>query len=251
MPRFGLIGKSLSHSFSKKYFTAKFEKEKRIGYFYDLFPLDKIDDIQSLVKNYPDLLGLNVTIPYKTSVIPFLNKVHSVASITGAVNTVVIQRKTNDIQLIGFNTDVIGFELSLNEFLKGEVVSALILGNGGSAKAVAYVLNKQNIPYLIITRNPKEINELNYEAIDASLIASHKLIINCTPLGTFPQEFQFPAIPYQYLTTSHYLFDLVYNPEETAFLKKGKEKGCRVTNGLQMLYYQADAAFDKWLENKG
>ena len=241
---FGLIGFPLSHSFSKKHFSNKFLKEGIENCFYDLFPLEKIDQFPTLIEAHRNLKGLNVTLPYKELVIPFLDDVDESAKGVGAVNTI----KVNKGKLIGFNTDVFGFEKSLKQFLRQHIHSiqnALILGTGGAAKAVKFVLSKNEIPYSSVSRNAQK-GDFTYNDLDEKLIKSHQLIINTTPLGMVPKSNTFPNLKYSFLDSNHFLFDLVYNPEKTVFLIKGLEQGCSVMNGLPMLYYQAEKAWEIW-----
>ena len=240
--RFGLIGFPLTHSFSKKYFTEKFEKEGLSKDFqYDLFPIENASDFKNIIGLYPELKGLNVTIPHKESVLPLLDEIDQSASTIGAVNTIKIEKgKTK-----GYNTDVIGFKESLQTFLRGTPnKQALILGTGGAGKAVAYVLQQMNISFEWVSRGSVK-GVLNYSNLKGSL-NDFKLIINTTPLGTYPNVDACPDIPYQELTNHHFLFDLVYNPTTTTFMKKGLDANCKVINGLEMLHLQADAAWEIW-----
>lgn len=239
---FGLIGYPLGHSFSKKYFTQKYERENINDCRYELFPLEDISQFSGLIDSQPSLAGLNVTIPYKETVIPYLHHLDSAAQSIGAVNTIFKAQG----KLIGFNTDSIGFEQSLESLsFDWRDARALVLGTGGAAKAVMYVLKKENIPFKIVSRTPKEEN-LAYEQIDQNTIEEHALIINTSPVGMFPQTEACPAIPYQYINEKHLLYDLIYNPEETTFLHRGKQKGAQTVNGLAMLQLQAEAAWAIW-----
>ena len=243
MKTYGLIGYPLEHSFSKKYFTAKFKKEGISDARYELFPLPDINDFQKLILKNPELEGLSVTIPHKETVIPFLYELSQEAKEIGAVNTIEIIRNKNTIHTKGYNTDVYGFSKSLKESGR-EFRRALILGSGGASKAVAYALTEIGTEYHIVTRNKKNKSKrfLTYNELDKSVIRESELIVNTTPLGTFPKPEQAPDIPYNYLNESHFLFDLVYNPPETLFIKKGKAQGASASNGLKMLHYQADKA---------
>lgn len=244
MRKFGLIGFPLSHSFSKKYFTDKFQKEGISDCEYELFPLKSIEELPDLLKKYPDLAGLNVTIPYKQAVFPYLNAVEKNAQAVGAVNVIKIQNG----QLLGFNSDTYGFGQSLFHFLnkdKTQVERALILGTGGAAKAVAYVLKLLKIEYKLVSRSAKN-GDLTYETLTPDIVKNHHLIVNTTPLGTFPKEKTYPALPYNALSSKHYLFDLVYNPEKTLFLAKGEAQGAKIRNGLEMLELQAEKSWDIW-----
>jgi len=241
MRQFGLIGFPLSHSFSKKYFTEKFEKEGWQDCQYDNHPIDAITQLPDLLQSYPLLEGLNITIPYKEQVIPFLYKQSPVVKETGACNCI----KIADGRLTGFNTDVTGFELSLKERLAPHHKNALILGTGGAAKAVEYVLNKLGIAYRYVSRSPAE-GRLVYEAVTPELLATFTLIINTTPLGTYPNINELPPLPYSALGSSHYLFDLVYNPAKTLFLQKGEAQGAVIKNGHDMLIIQAEESWKIW-----
>jgi len=241
MKQYGLIGKTLKHSFSKKYFSEKFLKEGIKDAQYELYPLAEISDFLNLLKTKKDLHGLNVTIPYKEAILPYLNQIDDAAKDIGAVNTIKIQ----DGSLIGYNTDAYGFQKSLKPFLSPLHERALILGTGGASKAVAYVLKQIGIDYKYVSRHPLT-NGFTYEDINEHVMAHFKLIINCTPLGTFPNIDDKPNIPYQHLTADHYLYDLVYNPSETSFLKEGVAKGCITQNGLDMLIGQAEKTWEVW-----
>ncbi len=240
---FGLIGYPLGHSFSKQYFSDKFIAEGFNNLTYQNFPITDINNLRELIVTQPNLFGLNVTYPYKETIIPFLDKLDETASETGAVNCVKILRKEEEIRTIGFNTDIYGFKSSLLSELKEWHKPALILGTGGSSKAVSFVLRQLGIKYKFVSRN-KQAENLNYEDLSLEIIKNHKLIINTTPLGMFPDTDAFPMIPYDGLTSQHFLFDLIYNPDETLFLKFGKENSCTVMNGLEMLHGQADKALE-------
>lgn len=244
MKIYGLIGHPLSHSFSKKYFEEKFEKENITDSKYELFDIDTIEKISGIFNNNPTLKGLNVTIPYKESVFEYLDKVDAVAQKIGAVNTIKIDSTTK--QKIGFNTDYYGFKKSLKPFLDKHHQRALILGTGGASKAVHYVLEELNIDSLFVSRNPKKDNEIGHNELNNYVIQHHQLIINTTPVGMYPNISEKPNIPYQYLTPQHLLYDLIYNPLETAFLTKGKSKGCTTLNGLDMLKMQAEKSWEIW-----
>lgn len=238
---YGLIGKTLRHSFSKKYFTQKFIKESLDNCEYNNYELVDISEFSILTKNTPGLEGLNVTIPYKGEVIPYLNKLDEATETIGAVNTI----KLIEGKLYGYNTDVIGFENSLKPLLQKHHTKAIILGTGGAANAVKYVFAKMGIEFISVSRSTKE-NAITYTNIDETILKNYYIIINTTPLGTFPNVEEYPKIPYKHLTKKHLLYDLVYNPAETLFLKKGKEKGATIKNGLQMLKLQAEASWEIW-----
>jgi shikimate dehydrogenase len=252
---FGLIGYPLSHSFSRKYFKEKFINENLEAHFYQNFPLQEIHEFENILVQNPDLLGLNVTIPYKLDIIPFLDELDETAQAVGAVNTIKIKRLTtgenlaglkNNFFLKGYNTDVYGFEMSIRPLLQPNHFKALILGTGGASKAVEYVLKKLGISYLIVSRNPKGDGQVGYKDLNATAVTGFPFIINTSPVGTSPNVDACPDIPYEHLTAANFLYDLVYNPDETLFLKKGKEKGAITQNGLSMLKLQAEKAWEIW-----
>ncbi len=245
MKKLGLIGFPLGHSFSKKYYLEKFEKEDIHDIHYDLYPLANIQDFPSLYSNDEQFCGFNVTIPHKQAVISFLNELSEEAMEMGAVNCIRIQRGDNGTHLKGFNTDAYGFEHSIRPLLQKHHTRALVLGNGGAAKAVFYTLKKLNIPYKVVSRSVQN-GDLTYADLTAETVGEHAVIINCSPIGTFPNIDQAPDIPYAYITERHLLYDLIYNPEETLFLKKGKEKGAITKNGLEMLVLQAEKNWEIW-----
>ena len=244
MRLFGIIGYPLSHSFSKPYFHNKFVKENITDAEYNVFPLENIYEITTIINN-PELLGLSVTIPHKQAIIPFLNEVDDTALKIGAVNCIKISHHNNRLYLKGFNTDCIGFEESLKPLLKSYHTQALILGTGGASKAVAYVLNKLNIDSLNVSRT-KSIDTITYDELNEDSIANNLLIVNTTPLGMYPNINNSPHLPYQYLTEKHLLYDLIYNPAETEFLKQGKLHNATTYNGEKMLHLQAEAAWKIW-----
>ena len=241
MRRFGLIGFPLSHSFSQKFFTEKFQREHITSCVYENFPLADIDELPGILQKHPDLAGLNVTIPYKEKVIPFLHSQSEVVEATGACNCI----KIKEGKLYGFNTDVAGFEISLDKLLQPFHKKALVLGTGGAAKAVHYVLQKRGIEFMEVSRNPQGSRQISYEDVDA-VMHDHLLLVNTTPLGMYPNVDEYPPIAYDLLTPRHYLFDLTYNPPVTAFLKKGEEKGALVRNGAEMLLIQAEESWKIW-----
>lgn len=242
MDIYGLIGHPLTHSFSKKYFDEKFAREN-INAGYQLFDLPSVENFPAILKD-KNLKGLSVTIPYKESIIPYLNILDETARKTGAVNCIKIEQKEEKPFLSGYNTDVYGFRQSLKPFLENKHHRALVLGTGGASKAVQYVLKEIGIDFLLVSRNPDGQKEISYKELNQYAIKAHLLIVNTTPLGMFPNVDEFPPIPYEALTPDHFLYDLVYNPEETVFLKKGKEKGTLVLNGLDMLKMQAEKAWE-------
>ena len=249
MRQFGLIGYPLSHSFSQKFFTEKFLQENIVNAKYDNFPIPSIESFAGLWKENPNLEGLNVTIPYKKEVIPFLQHSSAVVQEINACNCI---RKFNG-ELYGYNTDVIGFEKSLLPFLKPHHTQALILGTGGASAAVQWVLQKLNIQFQLVSRNTNTIEantemkaSLSYDQLAASVIESHTLIINTSPLGMYPNTNEAPPIAYEGITAQHHLYDLVYNPIETLFMKNGLAKGATVQNGLAMLHIQAEESWTIW-----
>ncbi|NLO02223.1 MAG: shikimate dehydrogenase [Bacteroidales bacterium] len=246
MNKYGLIGFPLTHSFSKKFFTEKFKRES-ISAAYENFEIEKISRLTEIVEAETDLAGLNVTIPYKEQVIPFLDELDRAAEKVGAVNTIKIIRKAQKIHLKGFNTDTWGFEISLKPLLREYHTKALILGTGGASKAIKFVLDKLNIEYISASIEELKNREIRYEDIDKKMMSDRLLVINATPLGTYPKTDTFPPIPYEYISDEHLLFDLVYNPEMTEFLKKGRERGAIVKNGLEMLQQQALKSYEIWI----
>ncbi|MEJ7625360.1 MAG: shikimate dehydrogenase [Ferruginibacter sp.] len=246
MNEYGLIGNPLQHSFSKKYFTEKFQKEGLTNCSFELFPLNTISELEAILHSHKDLKGLAVTIPYKVAVLPYLNNIDKAADEMGAVNCIRIDKE----KLTGFNTDVIGFEKSFAPLLENHHLKALVLGTGGASRAVQYVLKKLGIPFLIVTRSTPLAEQVNYNFINREVIINYPVIINCTPAGMFPNENTLPEIPYQYLTERNYLYDLVYKPEETLFLKEGKKAGAIVKNGMEMLIIQAEENWRIWNDKK-
>lgn len=248
MKTFGLIGYPLKHSFSSKFFNEKFEKEN-IDAEYLNFEIEDIHELRRIIVFNPHLKGLNVTIPYKEAVIPFLDEIAPEAKDIGAVNVIKVERSfgnTYGYKLIGYNTDYIGFKNSIAPLIHPNLhQSALVLGTGGASKAVCKALDSLGIKWTYVSRTPKE-NCYTYEMLTPQVIDKHKIIVNTTPLGTFPNVEEHPELPYSSLTPNHLLFDLVYNPSETSFLKKGKEMGASIKNGSEMLQLQALAAWEIW-----
>ena len=236
----GLLGKSLKHSFSKTYFTEKFAQLDLPHYSYQNFEIASIEDFPKLLKQNPHLNGLNVTIPYKESVIPFLDKISVEAKEIGAVNTILFKNH----QLIGYNTDAYGFELSLAPLLKSNHTKALILGTGGASKAISYALKKLGISSLKVSRTPAE-NEYSYEEA-ASLLETHHLVVNTTPLGTYPNTSEIPALALEKVSENHLFYDLIYNPSKTSLLLAAERKGAKIKNGHEMLIFQAEKAWEIW-----
>jgi shikimate dehydrogenase len=228
MRRFGLIGKTLKHSFSQNYFTKKFARENITDCTYSNFELSTIGELSSLLET-PQLNGFNITIPYKEEILPFLHHKNHIVEKIGACNCV----KIVDGKLHGFNTDAIAFQKSLERKLKPNHKCALVLGSGGASKAVQYALKQMNIDFLIVSRNA-ETNQLGYEDVGEKVIDEHEIIINTTPLGMYPNIDQDPPIPYTALSPKHLLFDLTYNPEKTKFLQQGEQKGAIILNGYEM-----------------
>ena len=245
MRKFGLIGYPLGHSFSKKYFTKKFLSEKVEDCSYELYPLPGLDHFMPLITDDPELCGLNVTIPYKSEIINYIDYIDTEAFQIGAVNVLKIKRPGTGLRIHGYNSDVTGIRETLAPWLNCSVKRALVLGTGGSSLAVCFVLKKHGIDVLQVSRTNKP-GMITYKNIDKGIIEDHKLIINTTPLGMFPDVDAKPEIDYDKLSNDHILFDLVYNPEETAFLKMGKERGCITLSGLAMLYSQAERSWEIW-----
>ena len=259
MKHYGLIGYPLSHSFSKKFFTEKFEKEKITDAEYHLFPIEHITELPALLKANPHLCGLNVTIPHKLSILKYLDWIEHNAKTAGAVNCIRISAespveaafsgelgiKGHDFRLEGFNTDIYGFQKSLTPLLKEQHDQALVLGDGGAARAIKCVLEDLGINFKVVTRKPYPGNLL-FEDLKPHHITQHTLIINTTPLGMTPHVDECPRIPYEAITGEHLLYDLIYNPEKTLFLKKGEEQGAVIKNGYEMLVLQAEKSWEIW-----
>lgn len=239
--KFGLIGFPLSHSFSKGFFESKFNSLGLKDFSYSNFSIEKIEDVQELLRS--DLFGLNVTIPYKSGIINYVNEIDPTALQIGAVNTLV---RTGEYSWKGFNTDVIGFKLSLEAWMKGSSFPerALILGTGGVAKAIKYALLELGIQPSLVSRGSN--GDYNYDNINREVINRHRLIINATPVGMEPDKERYPMIPYEYLCADHWLFDVVYNPSNTLFLTRGQQMGAHLMNGLEMLHLQAEHAWFIW-----
>jgi shikimate dehydrogenase len=248
MRKFGLIGYPLGHSFSKKYFTEKFQKEHLSGCLYENYPLKDIEEIMYLIDNEPDLEGLNVTIPYKSSVMSYLDFISDEASDIGAVNVIKIRRSGEKISLYGYNSDINGIIDTLLPFSDKKGGNAIILGTGGAAKAVKYALNKLGYVVTSVSRKPAE-GVITYPELTGEKLSAANLIVNTTPLGMYPDTNRYPDIDYDRLRPGQILFDLVYNPEMTLFLEKGKERECVVLGGIKMLYSQAERAWEIWNDN--
>ena len=239
--RFGLLGRDIDYSFSRAYFESKFRKEKLHHCSYENFDMADLIDFKKVLQT-PQLKGMNVTIPYKQDVIHFLDNIDEISKSIGAVNTIVFNK---DGTTTGYNTDYIGFQKSIYHLISPEIDAALVLGTGGASKAVVYALHKMGIETQYVSRK-KDVNNLTYEELTVAVIEKHKLIVNCTPLGTHPDIFQKPNLNYNQLTNAHVLFDLIYNPKETAFMKAGKKAGAKVGNGENMLVGQAEASWRLW-----
>ncbi len=242
MKLYGLIGFPLVQSFSQPYFRNKFAEENIEDTDYLTFPIETIHLFPEILANHKELLGLNVTIPYKEQVLQYVTHQTAVVKLCGATNCL----KIKDNEIIAYNTDVIGFETSLKPLLQKQHSHALILGTGGASKAVAYVLQKLGVKFLFVSRTPQQPNAIAYETIDEALLNQYSVIINASPAGMIPNEHTFPDIPYQFLNSSHLLYDLVYKPAETIFLQNGKKQGAIVKNGFEMLELQAEAAWKIW-----
>ena len=243
MKMYGLIGYPLGHSFSKQYFTEKFEKEGIADCMFEAFPILSIDEFPALLKNNPALKGLSVTIPYKEQVLQFVDELSDEVKAIGATNSI----KIRNGKLTAYNTDIAGFEKSFIKLLQPYHKKALVLGTGGASKAVQYVLRKLQIDYLVVTRNKEgKVNHITYADINETLMKEYSIIINCSPVGMHPNDNIAPSIPYQFISANHYLYDLVYKPAETLFLKNGKERGAAVQNGYEMLLIQAEESWRIW-----
>ena len=240
--QFGLVGKNIDYSFSREYFTSKFKSEKKDDYCYVNYDIESIDQFKEVITRKPIPVGLNVTTPYKKEVISYLDKLSTEANAIQAVNTIVFDQNK---KLIGYNTDYIGFEKSLFESIDKRPKKAIILGTGGASSAVKFVLDKMGCKFKFVSRNPKK-NQLSYDKITKKYLDEIDLIVNTTPLGTYPGVNNAPPIPYQYINSRHFLFDLIYNPSETRFLKEGRQRGAKTTNGYKMLVYQAEESWKLW-----
>jgi shikimate dehydrogenase len=245
MRYYGLIGYPLGHSFSQKFFSEKFLRENKQEQYLN-FELQSIDRLPSVIRQHPGLAGLNVTIPYKEKVMPFLNRLDPISQAIKAVNTIKVVRDTQGIALEGYNTDVFGFTESIRPLLQPYHRKALILGTGGASKAVVFSLEKLDIEWLRVSRECKDHSTISYKALDQKLMEEFTLIINTTPLGTYPDTNAFPSVPYHFVTSQHLLYDLVYNPAETRFLALGKERGATIKNGYEMLELQAVRSYEIW-----
>jgi len=250
MKQYGIIGYPLGHSFSGKYFTGKFRRENLVDCRFENFEIDNVGLFKSIISKNPELRGLSVTIPYKRSIMSFLDSINAEAKKIDAVNCIKIDKRGEKKILTGYNTDIYGFEHSFVPLLKPHHKKALILGSGGASKAVVYVLEKLEIDYLIVTRTPHGCKHIRYGVLHKEIMKEHNIIINTTPLGMFPDINSKPDIPYEFISEDSFLFDLVYNREMTLFLKKGSEQGATVKNGLEMLHLQAEKAWEIWNNSK-
>lgn len=241
MKSYGLIGQPVTHSLSPLLFQKQFGN----AYNYGLFPMENVEDIRCWIHQHPDIMGLNITKPFKESVISYLDELSPEARQIGAVNVIEVRRSVDNIFLKGYNTDFYGFQKSLQAFLKEPVSSALILGTGGAAKAVAFALSHIGIPYQFVSRT-RNAGAISYQEITQELICHTPLIINATPLGMFPKSAESPSIPYSAIDKHHYLFDLIYSPSETQFLYEGRIRGAHTQNGYEMLHYQAEKSWEIW-----
>ncbi|MEI6141297.1 MAG: shikimate dehydrogenase [Mariniphaga sp.] len=242
---FGLIGYPLTHSFSRKYFTNKFISEG-INAEYLNFELENLSLLPHIIGSHPNLQGINVTIPYKEEVLKFLDHIDEEAARIQAVNTIRIRRSGHQITLHGYNTDIHGFQESIRPLLQHHHHKALVLGTGGASKAIVQALTNLKIDSILVSRNPEGKGEISYDDLDEDVMASYKIIVNTTPIGTFPKVDACPAIPFDQITPSHLMFDLIYNPEITEFLKQGQKHGATIKNGLEMLHLQALASWEIW-----
>lgn len=242
MRLYGLIGYPLGHSFSKQYFTEKFEREMIADCIFEAFPIESINEFPSLLKENPLLKGLCVTIPYKEQVLQYIDEVSDEVKAIGATNSI----KIHDGKMTAYNTDIVGFEKSFVKLLKPHHTKALVLGTGGASKAVQYVLHKLKIDFLVVTRKKQNEKQITYEEIDEAVMKNYPVIINCSPVGMYPNDNIAPSIPYQFISANHYLYDLVYKPAETLFLKNGKERGAAAENGYEMLLLQAEESWRIW-----
>lgn len=244
MKKFGLIGYPLGHSFSKNFFNEKFHSED-IDAEYVNFEIPSISEFPTVLLTNPELIGLNVTIPYKEQIIPYLDELDADAAAIGAVNVIKIIRQKGKTKLIGYNSDIIGFTQSIEPLLETQHKKALILGTGGSSKAIYHGLKKLGVDAKFVSRTAQN-GMFTYEDLTPEVMNEYKIIVNCTPVGMYPRADEYPNIPYEYLTPNHLLYDLLYNPDTTLFMKKGADKGAVTKNGLEMLLLQAFASYDIW-----
>lgn len=246
MKLYGIIGNPLGHSFSPGFFNKKFREEGYTDCEYRPFQLRNIDEFPKLIEDHPDLVGLNVTSPFKESIFKYIDQVDRDAKLIGSVNTLKIQKSEHGRKIFGFNTDTYGFEQSLKPYIKGLKTKALIIGTGGASKAVAYVFKKLGIGCEVVTRRPLKANHIVYWAVNKQIMEDHLIIVNATPMGMHPGMPEFPDIPYHYITPNHILFDLVYNPPKTRFLEFGEKAGATTINGMKMFELQALKSWEIW-----
>ena len=246
MKKFGLIGYPLGHSFSKNFFNEKFHSEN-IDAEYVNFEIPSIDDVLKVIVANPNLEGFNVTIPYKEQIMQYLDGIDEAAKEIGAVNVVKLERSKNGkVKLTGYNSDVIGFTQSIEALLEPQHKKALILGTGGASKAINYSLNKLGLDTLFVSRSRKDEKTITYQDITPEIMNEYKVLVNCTPVGMYPQADECPDIPYEFLTPEHLVYDLLYNPDTTLLMKKSSDNGAVVKNGIEMLLLQAFASWDIW-----
>lgn len=245
----GLIGYPLEHSFSKRYFAEKFQREQVGDWHYENFPMPEIRELPKLLQDHQNLVGLNVTIPHKESVIDYVDHLDPVARTIGAVNTLLIERDDDQITLSGYNTDYIGFMQPLVRELDHNITKALVLGSGGASRAVRYVLDHLNIEYKVVSRSTTGPRTISYDSVTPEIIKDTLLIINTTPRGMYPDTDEYPPIPYDLISGEHLLYDLVYHPEITQFLAKGINQGARILKGTEMLHIQAEKSWQLWKDH--
>jgi len=244
----GLLGKTLKHSFSKDYFTNKFILYNLKNFEYKNFELPHIDNFTKLISENFNLIGLNVTIPYKEQILKYVDKKSYEVEKIGATNTILIEKINNKTIISAYNTDIYGFEVSLNKFIEKKINSALIIGNGGASKAVGYVLEKMGIKFNIVARNRKLENDILFEELTNQTVKNTDLIVNTTPVGQFPNVYEKLNFPFDAISNNHYCYDLIYNPSKTLFLQYAEKNGAKIINGLQMLYLQADKSWGLFYE---
>jgi shikimate dehydrogenase len=246
MKIYGLIGYPLSHSLSQQYFDEKFRNEQIRDCMYELFPLSNLSGLLPLITQNESISGLNVTIPYKERIMDYLDEMDEISGEVGAVNCISVIRSPGGLYLKGYNTDVRGFELAIRPWLEKHHRNALVLGTGGSAKAVTFALKRKGLHVMKVSRHPENEDETGYESLTRELLDKYTLIVNATPLGMAPNAENCPSIPYEFLHVGHLLFDLIYNPVETMFMKKGKAQGATAVNGIEMFYQQAEKSWEIW-----
>lgn len=246
MRKFGLVGYPLTHSWSKKYFQEKFNNKNINDASYELYPINSVENIFRLIFNDKSIVGLNVTIPYKEKIIPFLNEFSDEVKKTKAANTLKIEHYEDEVSIKAYNTDVFGFEESIKDVLDSGLKNVLVLGTGGASKAVVHVLNKYGTDYTLVSRLKKNSKTIIYHELNPAVISKFDMIVNTTPVGMYPNSGEKPQVPYHALGSDQILYDLVYNPEKSLFLKEGEKKGCKTFNGLKMLHLQAEKSWEIW-----